>query len=235
MFRCALVFTALLVAAPALARPQVKYESLSGSWKASTDDSGTTVFSLQTKKAHASVALHAAEPAPEGAAEFARQLAATPSPDFVDRSRGADVHQPRRPRGRRRGRARQHRCQVARPAVLGLPQWLPGAGAVRRWRRRGVQARGGRVHGLRGQHPHRGGRGPPDRCHQPHAHAHARAESDARAGTGAAEAGPGHRRRDAQVRAPRRLDAPRRGQRGVAARARQRRRLEHVHHAHPCR
>ncbi|MBS2033000.1 MAG: hypothetical protein JST54_34325 [Deltaproteobacteria bacterium] len=86
MFRCALVFTALLVAAPALARPQVKYESLSGSWKAATDDSGTTVFSLQTKKAHATVALHAAEPAPEGAAEFARQLAATPSPDFVDRS-----------------------------------------------------------------------------------------------------------------------------------------------------
>ena len=86
MFRCAMVVAALLVAAPALARPQVKYEPLSGNWKAATDDSGTTIFSLTTKKAHATVALHAAEPAPEGAPAFAKQLAATPSPDFVDRS-----------------------------------------------------------------------------------------------------------------------------------------------------
>src|SRR5947209_19405787 len=75
-----------LLPAVAIAAPQVKYDPPQGAWKSATDASGLTLFTLQSKKARATIALHVPEPAPEGAAEFARQLGESPSPDIVDRS-----------------------------------------------------------------------------------------------------------------------------------------------------
>ena len=74
-----------LAAASALGRPAATYDKPEGAWKEAADANGV-VFTLQGKKARATITLHLPDPAPEGAAEFARQLSANPGPDLVDRS-----------------------------------------------------------------------------------------------------------------------------------------------------
>lgn len=86
MLRIGVALAVWLFAFSALARAGLKFDPPEGNWQASQEADGQTLFAAQGKRASAKIALHPAEPAPEGAAQFARELAQSKSPEFTERS-----------------------------------------------------------------------------------------------------------------------------------------------------
>lgn len=86
--RISMAIAVALVATSALARADgpVKFEAPQGKWRSSQGAGGVTTFAAAGKRATARIALHPPEPAGEGAAQFARELAQNPPQDLSDRS-----------------------------------------------------------------------------------------------------------------------------------------------------